>query len=89
MTIAISDTEFVRHPDRYKEAAKHETVAVTRDGAPEIYLLSSAEYDHYTTLKRRESEAFSLKELPEAVVRAIVSAPIDSEFDRYDDEAPR
>jgi hypothetical protein len=39
-------------------------------------------------MKRREHEAFHLKELPEALIRAIISAPIDSEFDQHNTEAP-
>jgi prevent-host-death family protein len=86
--LSVPATEFVRRPGRYKDAAKHQPVAVTSHGVPEIYLLSPADFEQYQEMKRREDEAFHLKELPEALVRAIISAPIDSEFDQYNMEAP-
>lgn len=86
--LSVPATEFVRRPGQFKDAAKHEPIAVTSHGVPEVYLLSPAEFEHYQRMKRREREAFHLKELPEAVVRAIVSAPIDPEFEQYNGEAP-
>jgi hypothetical protein len=37
---------------------------------------------------RCEREAFSLKELPKEVIRAITTAPIDAELERFNDEQP-
>ncbi|PWR21850.1 type II toxin-antitoxin system prevent-host-death family antitoxin [Zavarzinia compransoris] len=88
MTIEVPATEFVRRPGRYKDAAKREPVAVTSHGRPEIYLLSPAEYEHYRQLLRREREAFSLRELPDALVAAIAAAPLDPACAAFDDEAP-
>ncbi|RJF80694.1 type II toxin-antitoxin system Phd/YefM family antitoxin [Oleomonas cavernae] len=88
MAITVPATEFIRRPGRYKDAAKHEPIAVTSHGVPEVYLLSPAEYEHYRLLKRREREAFHLKELPEEFVRAILTAPIDPAFEAFNDEAP-
>jgi prevent-host-death family protein len=86
--LSVPATEFVRRPGQYKDAAKHEPIVVTSHGVPEVYLLSPAEFEQYQRMKRREREAFQLKELPEAVVRAIVTAPIDPALETYDDEKP-
>ncbi len=88
MTVEVPATEFVRRPGRYKDVAKHEPVAVTSHGVPEVYILSPADYERYTTLLRREREAFHMKELPADIVAAIASAPIDPAFAAFDDEAP-
>lgn len=86
--LAVPATEFVRRPGRYKDAAKHEPIAVTSHGVPEVYLLSPADFEDFQRLKRREREAFHLKELPDDVVRAIVTAPIDPECEAFNSEAP-
>jgi prevent-host-death family protein len=88
MAIIVSAAEFARHTGRYRQAAQREPVVVTARGAPDVCLLSAAEYDRYRTMLRREREAFSLKELPEEVVRAIATAPIDAVLERFNDEAP-
>lgn len=85
---AITDIEFARRPSRYTDQAKNEPVVVTCNGVPEVYLLSPAEFERYQEMKRREREAFELKELSEDVVRAIVSAPIAPECEAFNFEAP-
>jgi prevent-host-death family protein len=88
MPIVVSAAEFARHTGRYRQVAQHEPVVVTGRGAPDVCLLSAAEYERYRTMLRREHEAFSLKELPAEVIRAIATAPIDAELERFNDEAP-
>ncbi len=87
--LSVSATEFVRRPGRYKDAAKAEPIAVTSHGVPEIYLLSPTEFEHYLESKRRERVAVNLNELPETVVQAIVSAPVDPESERFNSEEPK
>jgi prevent-host-death family protein len=88
MPIIVSAAELGRHTGRYRQAAHREVVVVTARGAPDVCLLSATEYERYRTMQRREREAFSLKELPEEVIRAIATAPIDAELDMFKDEAP-
>jgi len=85
---AVSAAEFVRRPALYKDAARYEPVAVTSDGVAEVYLLSPAEFECYQQMKRRDRETFSLSELPETAVLAIVSATIDPECEQFNDEVP-
>jgi len=49
---------------------------------------SAVEYERHQMISRNEREAFSLRELPDEVVRAIATAPIDATLERFNDEAP-
>lgn len=85
---AVTDIEFAQRPSHYTDQAKNQPVVVTSNGVPDVYLLSPAEFQRYQELKRREREAFKLKELPEDIVRAIASAPIAPECEAFNSEAP-
>jgi len=88
MAVIVSAAEFGRHTGRYQQVAQCEPVVVTVRGAPDVCLLSAPEYERYRTMTRRDREAFGLRELPEEVIRAIATAPVDADLEQFNDEVP-
>lgn len=80
------EAEFVECPARYAEAAKTEPVAVTREGIPQVYLVSSEEYERYQTMKCSDRVCVRLEDMPAEMVRSILNATADEECRYYDHE---
>jgi len=68
-------SEFCRDFGRYKdEAIEQGAIPVSSNGRPVGAYLSQREFEHYQSLKRRETKVHKIDELPDTLVEDIENA---------------
>ena len=70
----VTVVEFKKHFGRYREAAQRAPVGITNHGRLSAVLISAAEYDELSKLKRDQPESGFVWQLPDDVVSDIAKA---------------
>jgi len=83
--VTATATDVEKHFRQWQDRALREPVTVTRDGEPEIMLLSIEEYRR---LKRRDREALRVEELDEQTLAAIAASEPPEVAEQFNDEPP-
>jgi len=83
--IEVPATKVAKNFSEYRQAAQYEPVAVTHYNRVTEVLISKRDYDEFVRLKRRETRAFKLADLPGETLRAITRSRMDPKHDQLNE----
>lgn len=84
--VKVSATEFQRNIGHYQDVARHQPVAVTRDGRDSTILLSVEEYQR---LKRRDRQVLGLDDFTDVDLAALEASSPPEAAAAFNDEIRR